>query len=255
MGPSDYCCAEPQVLSCAAARHDVLICQAVRWSPGLVGSEWRNRRPLRQLLEKGLVMRISKKGSSMTTMKRCLAASGAGLLATALGTAMLASPASASPGGGHGATKTVNGTYSGTSTGTGTPSGYDGIYPEYTFSIAGSYSDGYLGGHGTYSGTIVLDYNGYTDSNPCATVRGNVTYTSGGGNSGTLTLSVDHTQSTVCETGNSDVHTSHLVENTVVGGTGRLANVTSASITSDGTSDGAGPSYTDSGTLTGTVSF
>jgi hypothetical protein len=195
-------------------------------------------------------VRVTKKGNNMTLTKKRFAAGGAGLLAAA----MLAAPALASPGG-NGATKTVNATYTGTSTGTGRPSGSDSGNPEYAFVISGGYSDGYLGGHGTYNGNITLDYNGYSQTNPCATVSGTVTYSSGGGNSGTLTLGVDPSMSKVCETTNPDVHTSHLVENTVVGATGRLANVNSASITSDGTSDGAGPSYTDSGTLTGTVSF
>ena len=185
----------------------------------------------------------------MTLAKKTLSAGGAGLLTAAI----LAGPALASPHG-NGATKTVNGTYTGTSTGTGVPSGSDSGFPEYTFNLSGTYSDGYLGGHGTYSGSITLDYNGYTSENPCATVSGSVTYSSGGGNAGTLTTSVDPSQSTVCETSDPNVHVSHLVES-YASSTGRLANLSSASITSNGESDGAGPSYTDSGTLSGTVTF
>jgi hypothetical protein len=185
-------------------------------------------------------------------VSRLLAATVVGSGALTVGSAVSAVAAPGGNGNGQGSAKAVSGTYSGTSTAEGPNSG-----PLlYNFALDGTYSAGYLGGSGTYSGHILLDYSNYTSTNRCANVSGTVTYVASG-KSGSMTTSVDPSQSTVCEdwtsgTFNPNVHFTHLVE-TFTSGTGRMATATASSITSDGQSVGTSSPYADSGSLSGSV--
>ena len=104
-------------------------------------------------------------------------------------------------------------------------------------------------GTGTYASDLRLDWSIYTGAEPCAELVGTLTLHTA---DGTITLDIDNT-SRVCETGDSDVHTSTFSA-TVIAATGDYAGA-SGTLSGTGTMEAvsAPTSYTTEMDVTGTI--